>query len=569
MRTANNDRWHFTVQTSSQGNSYVYAYQTKWDPVSKTSRRCSKRYVGRLTNDGRVNISDKFAKDFPEYSQGDFYYGADKELVDEATYRHDFPAKSISDTTEDNAEDDTRSAGLTWAIEQIAIDSGLLEDLTAVFKQDARDLLHLAIYKLDGGRSMAAYDDWRRSVYLRQARCLSSQRISEILSRVTQKQFEDFFCLRHKRKLCETDSAVHYALDNTSISTYSETIEDAAFGHAKRDPQLKQINYTFVSDQKTGDIVFAHTYEGSINDVVALKEVLYHMQSAGLDLEKVVLVTDRGYCSLLNVQKMLNLNLKFIQGVRLTEDSIKRNLDRYREALRDVSFYDADLNVYARSIKEPWTQNADTGRVYCDVFQHLYRFPGEDEAAMRSIVTEVNAVLDTLAKGNSVAPDTWRTCQRFLRCSKDKKTWTRNDEAIRRAIRYAGTFVIRSNVQADPFKALEAYRMRSVVEMDFEQFKNWVDGDRLRCTQSSYLGKLFICTIATSLRLMMLRRAHDNESAEVKIPFNSMDCLMAKLRSLKADKRRTANAWILRAISKKQRELLSLLSVDLPPKVLR
>lgn len=36
-----------------------------------------KRYVGRLTSDGRVNIGDKFAKDFPEYSQGDFYYEAD------------------------------------------------------------------------------------------------------------------------------------------------------------------------------------------------------------------------------------------------------------------------------------------------------------------------------------------------------------------------------------------------------------------------------------------------------------------------------------------------------------
>lgn len=30
-----------------------------------------------LTSDGRVNIGDKFAKDFPEYSQGDFYYEAD------------------------------------------------------------------------------------------------------------------------------------------------------------------------------------------------------------------------------------------------------------------------------------------------------------------------------------------------------------------------------------------------------------------------------------------------------------------------------------------------------------
>lgn len=187
----------------SQGNSFVYTHQPS--VVGQVLRR-------RLPNNGRVNISDKFAKDFPEYSQGDCYYGANKELVDEATFRHDFPAKSVSDTTEDNAENDTRSTGLTWATEQIAIDSGLLEDLTAVFKQEVRDHLHLAIYKLDVGRSMATHDVWRRSVYPRQARCLSSQHISEILSRVTQKQFENFFCLRHKRKLGETDSVVHYAL---------------------------------------------------------------------------------------------------------------------------------------------------------------------------------------------------------------------------------------------------------------------------------------------------------------------------------------------------------------------
>ena len=54
-----------------------------------------------------------------------------------------------------------------------------------MFKENANDLLHLALYKLDGGRSMAAYDDWRCSVYLSHARALSSQRISEILARVT------------------------------------------------------------------------------------------------------------------------------------------------------------------------------------------------------------------------------------------------------------------------------------------------------------------------------------------------------------------------------------------------
>lgn len=78
-----------------------------------------------------------------------------------------------------------------------------------------------------------------------------------------------------------------------------------------------------------------------------------------------------------------------------------------------------------------------------------------------------------------------------------------------------------------------------------------------------------VCTIAMSLRLMIFKRTHDNESGDVKVPLNSMNCLMAKLRSLKADKRRTVNTWILRAISRKQRELLSLLSVALSPKALR
>ena len=53
-----------------------------------------------------------------------------------------------------------------------------------------------------------------------------------------------------------------------------------------------------------------------------------------------------------------------------------------------------------------------------------------------------------------------------------RKPGGRNDEAIRRAICYAGMFVIRTNAQSDPFKALEVYRMRGIVELDFQQFKN-------------------------------------------------------------------------------------------------
>ena len=57
------------------------------------------------------------------------------------------------------------------------------------------------------------------------------------------------------------------------------------------------------------------------------------MRDAKLNLENVTLVTDRGYSSLWNIQKMINLEMKYIQGVKVTEDSIKNEYDKARASL--------------------------------------------------------------------------------------------------------------------------------------------------------------------------------------------------------------------------------------------
>ena len=71
---------------------------------------------------------------------------------------------------------------------------------------------------------------------------------------------------------------------------------------------------------------------------------------------------------------------------------------------------------------------------------------------------------------------------------------------------------------------------------------------------------------------MMMSRAQTNaKTAGLKIPKDSMDVLMAKLHihGIKAEKRRNANAWVVRQLSKKQRDMLALLGLKLPPKTLR
>ena len=69
---------------------------------------------------------------------------------------------------------------------------------------------------------------------------------------------------------------------------------------------------------------------------------------------------------------------------------------------------------------------------------------------------------------------------------------------------------------------------------------------------------------------MMMHRAHVNEKTlNMRVPNNSMDVLFGKLRLIKAEKRKDANAWVVRQFAKKQRELFALLGLELPPKVLK
>lgn len=578
MRKNNPDRWHFTRQTNANGYTYIYAYQTAWDPVKKRSRRVSKKYVGRLHEDGHVDVSPKFAEVMPAYAQGEFFYGADKTLVDRATYLADFPAQpGPRPETDEEPENESqiKELGITWAAEQLAEELGIKEDLTACFGSKlGQDLLNLAIFMLDEGGPMDSFEDWRQETWLSSSRRLSSQRISEILAQVTRADFDKYFRRRHDWRLDQSKAEkkrLSYALDNTSISTYSETIEDAEWGKAKQNPELRQINYTFVCDQETGDIVFVHTYEGSVNDMTALQEILYRMMNAGLDLKEVVLVTDRGYSSIRNIQKMLNLEIGFIQGVRIVEDSLKREFDKYRESLGNIAFYNPALAAYSRSTSELWTEDCEYGRLTLNLNLHLYRFPGKDEEERIGLVAKAEEIL-ALKQANLVVPSAlWESGRRYVKEVNEngKKTWVCDYKAIEEACRYRGLFAIRSNVEPDPLEALRIYRLRNVVEIDFNQYKNWLDGARVRSTEATYLGKMFVTTVGATLRIMMLNRLRKSKNFDLSEPCKSLCEVMRKLRRLRAEKRTNANAWVSRTLTKKQRDYFALLGVQTPPRVLR
>ena len=577
--------WNFTTVVTAQGYCYVKAYKMKWDPVLKKSKRHLQRHVGRLLENDRIKISPSFAADFPEYSGDDWFWGANKKPVHEAEYRRDFPETPGPAPQDPEAcePQSTLDVGLTWAALELAKDSGIRAHLQEVFgKETGEDLLYLAIYKLASGGAMMTYDIWRQKVWLPQSRRLTGQKISELLSSVTREQVTKYFKLRHNRqdevweeiykKQPELRSRpIEYALDNTSISTYSNTLSEAQYGHAKRDPELKQINYTIICDQRSGDIVFAYMYDGAVNDVSALSDILFAMQEAEFKLEKNILVTDRGYSSLVNVQKMINLEIKYLQGVRYIEDSLKQRFAKHSDALRKNAFYSSKEKAYAFTETEPWTQNSSAGQLKLNNYIHLYRLVGHEDLTVQQISENADHIIRLKTAKRSVPQDLWAAYGRFVKSVTEKNGvthWVRDTSRIDEAVECSGYFALRSNAVSDAFEALSIYRQRNMVEQDFYQLKNWLDGDRLRVGAVSVQGKLLVNTIGTALRMMMLCRAKQKEDRKSKLvlPGGSLDRLLAELTLVRAEKRKNANAWIRNSIPASRRRCFELLMLPEPPR---
>lgn len=546
-----------------------------------------RRHVGRLMPNDSIAMSEKFLIDHPQYAGQQWFWGANKRPVLLEEYLNDFPRKpGLEVDEEENALLPTLNVGLTWAAVEIAKSHGILEHLVEVFgKQLGKKLLYLAIYKLAGGTSMMTFDLWRQQNWLPEDTPLSGQKISEILAAVKKEQVLDYFERRHRRqgeiweKIFEKKSElkgqkIEYALDSTSISTYTESIAEAQYGHAKRNPDLKQVNFTVVCDQRTSDVVFAHLYDGAVNDSSSLLDVLMLLQEARFDLSRNILVTDRGYSTLMNVQKMLNLELSFLQGVRITEDAIELAFDKHMEALKNGAFYDGDLGVCAYTYAEDWQQNCSCGRLNAKVKVHLYRMDKIFDEQRALIWKKTSEIISLLKAARRVPSDLWDAYRRFIKERVDdqgRKLWALDTTKMDQTAERASHFVLRSNCINDPFEALRIYRARGLVERDFNQLKNWVNGDRLRVGARSLQGKVFVTALAAGLRMIMMSTAKRVQSgnSQLKIPNNSIDSLIKNLELVRADKRKNANAWVRNTIPDKRRRLFELLELREPPRVFR
>ena len=568
------DTPHFCLHTYvRKGHTYVEAYRNEWDPEKKRSRIAQRKYVGVLdTTTGRVRLGKKYLSENPQY-EGKILYYEDKQLVE----RTPEEVQEELDKRVPSPLNDVVSYGASAACWLVAQQSGMLEDLKKTFGAEVgTDLLRLAVYQyLDGG-SMDCFEQWASQHWLPKARTFSGQRISEMLSKITHQDITSYLKLRNHRcvehfnkvktqaeELKKTGPRFRYlALDSTALSTYSVTISSAAYGYAKQNPELRQVNFTLGVDYLNGDVCYAYESEGSITDKSVYPHLMMDLHHNGYNLQDTVIVTDRGYQSIYNIQRLLDIEINYVCGVPLTEESVKQLFERYKSSLSNPAFLNGRLKVAARTSKELWEKATDSGPLHLSTSLHLYKYTELAAQQAISLHQKIEEVLEKKNSGEKLHSADRSRVRNYI-VENNKNVWVKNIKGLEEFLTRAGCFAIRTNCIEDPFECLAVYKQRQIVETAFRQMKVLNGNNRLRCTERTYVGKLLLFVIAQSLRMRMLYTVKENEQRlDLDLPGDSLDKAMAMLKGIMAIRPPSKAVWAGRPISKKARDILELLGIN-------
>lgn len=568
------DTPHFCLHTYvRKGHTYVEAYRNEWDPEKKRSRIAQRKYVGVLdTTTGRVRLGKKYLSENPQY-EGKILYYEDKQLVE----RTPEEVQEELDKRVPSPLNDVVSYGASAACWLVAQQSGMLEDLKKTFGAEVgADLLRLAVYQyLDGG-SMDCFEQWASQHWLPKARTFSGQRISEMLSKITHQDITSYLKLRNHRcvehfnkvktqaeELKKPGPRFRYlALDSTALSTYSVTISSAAYGYAKQNPELRQVNFTLGVDYLNGDVCYAYESEGSVTDKSVYPHLMMDLHHNGYNLQDTVIVTDRGYQSIYNIQRLLDIEINYVCGVPLTEESVKQLFERYKSSLSNPAFLNGRLKVAARTSKELWEKATDSGPLHLSTSLHLYKYPELAAQQAISLHQKIEEVLEKKNSGEKLHSADRSRVRNYI-VENNKNVWVKNIKGLEEFLTRAGCFAIRTNCIEDPFECLAVYKQRQIVETAFRQMKVLNGNNRLRCTERTYVGKLLLFVIAQSLRMRMLYTVKENEQRlDLDLPGDSLDKAMAMLKGIMAIRPPSKAVWAGRPISKKARDILELLGIN-------
>lgn len=508
------------------GAVYVYSVESYWDKEKKAPRN-RQVCLGRLDPETGNVIPSKRRR---------------KKISDRAA-----AAPGVTVTS--------RVAGPYLLLEKLTVQHGLRKLLKRCFPDDFELIMSLVYYIAHKGGALSRAEPWSAACLHPHGETIASQRISELLLRLTEDARQRFlaFWLEH---VSEDDWLCY---DITSVSSYARHNEYTHFGYNRDGEPMEQINLAMLFGQEKRLPAHYRRLPGNISDVSTLKTTAKSLDYLGLDSLHFVL--DRGFYSIDNIDELFARRHKFTIALPAGRKWVEKMLDRHCDGIASPANYlttGGEEALYTVTELHKWGDG--NHRCWLHIFYNAERAAGEFDRFTRKLIGLRNELLD----GNTLEAHE-EFYRRYLVVRETPKRGLRVDfnekEIQKHRKKYSGFFCIMSNKIKDAEEALNVYRNKDVVENCFDDLKNHLDMKRLRVHGAKAMdGRLFLQFLAL-IYISSIRTAIQNDE---KLKYLTAREVMEEMETLVRVKYSNRYGQVFTETTPLQRRIMEVFDIKLP-----
>lgn len=405
--------------------------------------------------------------------------------------------------------------GAGYLLDQMGKHTGVYADLKATFPQSYKQILSIAYYLiLEENNSLSRFSHWQKLHYHPFSQDIPSQRSSELFQSIDEEGRMAFFKKQGKRRM----EKEYWAFDITSISSYSQVLQQVKKGRNKEHDRLPQINLALLFGEESGLPFYYRKLPGNITDVKTVRQLMMEFDVMGY--KKVNVILDRGFYSKENISALYKQHQKFVIGVQLRLKYVKEVVEKERENLKLWSNFQTQFNIYGicRSITWDYEQErpnkGDVLHSKKRAYLHLFYSPQKqvkDQVDMNEYLTALHQDL----KENTLKDYRMKDYEKYFEVSQTPKRGKKikaKEDVMAEAVRNYGYFALLSNEVNEPFEALSLYRSKDIVEKAFGNLKERLSFRRMQVSSELSLnGKLFVEFIALIYLSYLKKKMQDAE----------------------------------------------------------
>jgi len=400
----------------------------------------------------------------------------------------------ISDKQSYSVDDIRQSQILEYGVfnllSRISEQIGIGEVVKNVFPDLWESILSLVFFIVATGEPAMYCEDWITKNESYDCGSMSSQRISELLIKITHGQRLDFY----EKWGNYRNEQEYFALDITSVSSYSELINDVEWGYNRDKENLPQVNICMLLGENSKLPVFQTVYSGSLKDVSTLKTTL--QATSHLNLHNMSIVMDKGFCSTKNINAMCKKDeaVRFLMAMPFSHKFAKQQVETEKDVIDSVDNTITIGSDIIRGITRMRSWSVDT-----ELFVHIFLNVEQAEHVKNKLYGYVSSLRDEAAsppKDREKAKEIGKYLTLQKSGEADCTVKIRYD-VLESELKTAGWLVCVSNHVETAKEAIQLYRAKDVVEKGFLHLKNCLDLARLRVhSDNAMQNKIFIGFIA-------------------------------------------------------------------------